>query len=165
MVSRTFTIRTIFSVPLVIFGLFPIRYLEHSHEVFEWIILFISGIWMLITALTKLPSEVCSFFFSTLFRQCQAFRDLEKGPQTKMSVKNLMYLLWSQILLILQMHYFSELVSFSRSWKPDARAFAKIRIITCATQLENNWAFWLINRKLNTNYFKNIDIFSLSYCL
>ena len=27
--------RTIFSVPLVIFGLSPIRYLEHSDEVFE----------------------------------------------------------------------------------------------------------------------------------
>ena len=27
--------RTIFSVPSIIFGLFPIRYLEHSNEVFE----------------------------------------------------------------------------------------------------------------------------------
>ena len=61
--------RTIFSVPSVIFGLFPIRYLEHSNEVFEWIILFISGIRILITALTILCSEVCSFFFSLSLRQ------------------------------------------------------------------------------------------------
>ena len=61
--------RKIFSVPSVIFGLFPIRHLEHSNEVFEWIILFLSGIRMLITALTKLCSEVCSFFFSTSFRK------------------------------------------------------------------------------------------------
>ena len=60
--------RTIFSVPSVIIGLFPIGYLEHSNEVFEWIILFILGIRMLITALTKLCSEVCSFFFSTSFQ-------------------------------------------------------------------------------------------------
>ena len=61
--------RAIFSVPSVIFGLFPISYLEHSNEVFQWIILFISGIQMLITALSKLSLEVCSFFFSTSFRQ------------------------------------------------------------------------------------------------
>ena len=61
--------RKIFSVPSVIFGLFPIRHLEHSNEVFEWIILFLLGIRMLITALTKLCSEVCSFFFSTSFRK------------------------------------------------------------------------------------------------
>ena len=62
--------RTIFSVPSVIFGLFSIRYLEHSNEVFERIIMFISGIRMLIiTALTKLCSEGRSFFFSTFLRQ------------------------------------------------------------------------------------------------
>ena len=55
--------QTICLVPSVIFGLFPIRYLEHSNEVFEWILLFISGIRMLITALIKLCLEVCSFFF------------------------------------------------------------------------------------------------------
>ena len=60
--------RTIFSVPSAIFGPFPIRYLEHSNGVFEWIILFISCIRMLITALTKLCSEFCYFFISTLFR-------------------------------------------------------------------------------------------------
>ena len=59
---------TIFSVPSVIFGLFSIGYLEYSNKVFKWIIPFISGIRMLITALTKLCSEVCSFFFSTSFQ-------------------------------------------------------------------------------------------------
>ena len=59
--------RTIFSVALVIFGLFPIPYLKHWHEVFEWIILFISGIQMLITALTKLCLENRSYIFSTFF--------------------------------------------------------------------------------------------------
>lgn len=65
--------RTIFSVFWVIFRLFPIRCLENSHEVFEWIILSISGIQMLITPLTKLCSKVCSFFLGAvshpLFRQ------------------------------------------------------------------------------------------------
>ena len=88
---------TIFSVHSVIFGLFLIRYLEHSNEIFEWIILFISGIQMLITTLTKLYPEVYSFFSSSSFWQqhvktqwkkfrrekCQALRDLEKGPKTK----------------------------------------------------------------------------------
>ena len=60
--------RTIFSVPSVIFELFPIGYLEHSNEVFEWIIPFISGIWMLIIALKKFCSEVYSFFFSISFQ-------------------------------------------------------------------------------------------------
>ena len=60
--------RTIFSVPSVIFGLFAIGSLEHSNDVFEWIIPFISGIPMLLTALTKLCSEVCSFFFSKSFQ-------------------------------------------------------------------------------------------------
>ena len=60
---------TMFSVRSVIFGLFPICYIERSKEVFEWIILFISGIRMLIIALTKLCSKVCFFFFSTSFRQ------------------------------------------------------------------------------------------------
>ena len=63
---------------------------------------------MLITALTKLCSEVCSFFFQhrsgnnmssvkrklnvkSLGEKCQALRDPEKGPQTKTSVKNMMY--------------------------------------------------------------------------
>ena len=91
--------RTIFSVSSVIFGLFPIGYLEH--EVFEWIILFISGIRMLITALTKLCSEVCSFFFfnilsdsnmssvkrqlsvKSLGEKCQALRKLEKRLSNK----------------------------------------------------------------------------------
>ena len=62
--------RAIFSVTSSHFWAhFPISYLEHSNEVFQWIILFISGIQMLITALSKLSSEVCSFFFSTSFRQ------------------------------------------------------------------------------------------------
>ena len=61
--------QTIFWFPSIIFGLFPIHYLKHSNEVLEWIILFISVIQILITALTKLCSEVCSFFFSTSFRQ------------------------------------------------------------------------------------------------
>ena len=80
--------RTIFSAPSVIFGLFPIRYLEHSNKVFKWIILFISGIRILITALAKLYSEVCPFFFSTPFRkhvliqvktQCKKFRQEISG--------------------------------------------------------------------------------------
>ena len=92
-----------FSVPSVIFGLFPIHYLEHSNEVFEWIILFISGTWMLITALKKFVRVFFSFF-STSFRhqhvsakqkldvkilaeKYQALRDLKKGPQTKTFVK------------------------------------------------------------------------------
>ena len=61
--------RTIVSVPSVIFGLFLIRFLEYSNEVFEWIIIFISGIRILITALTKLCSEVCFCIFSTSFKQ------------------------------------------------------------------------------------------------
>ena len=60
---------TFFSLHSVIFGLFLIRYLEHSNEIFEWIILFISGIQMLITVFTKLCPEVCSFFFSISFWQ------------------------------------------------------------------------------------------------
>ena len=62
--------RIIFSIPSVMIGLFPTSHLEHSNEVFEWIILFISGIRirMLTTALTKLCSEVCCFFFSTSFQ-------------------------------------------------------------------------------------------------
>ena len=61
--------QTIFSVPSVIFGLFSICFLEHLNVVFEWIILFISGIQMPITASAKLCSEVWPFFFSTSFRQ------------------------------------------------------------------------------------------------
>ena len=41
---------TIFLVASVIFGLFPYRYLEHSNEVFHWIILFIPEIRMLIAS-------------------------------------------------------------------------------------------------------------------
>ena len=59
--------RPIFSVPSIIFGVFPILYLWHLNEVFEWIILFISGIRMLITALSQVCSEVCTLFFSTFF--------------------------------------------------------------------------------------------------
>ena len=57
----------------------------------------------------KLCSEVCSFVFfqhrsgnsmssvkrklnvKSLGEKCQALRDLEKGPQTKKSLKNMMY--------------------------------------------------------------------------
>ena len=44
--------RTIFSVHSVTFGLFLIRYLKHWNEIFEWIILFISGIQILTIAFT-----------------------------------------------------------------------------------------------------------------
>ena len=56
-------ISKILSVPSFIFGVFPIRYIEHLNEIFEWIILFISDNRILITALKKLCSEFCSFFF------------------------------------------------------------------------------------------------------
>ena len=63
---------------------------------------------MLITALTKLCSEVCSFFFQhhsgnnmssvnrklnikILGEKFQALKGLEKGPQTKTTVKNMMH--------------------------------------------------------------------------
>ena len=77
--------RTIFSVNPVIFWLFSIPYLEHSNEVFQWIILFISSIWMLITALTKLCSEVSSSFLSTSFRQQHVLSSLKQ----KLIVKSL----------------------------------------------------------------------------
>ena len=92
--------RTTFSVSSVIFRLFPIPYLEHLNEVLEWIILFISGIRMLVIALIKLCSEVSSFLFQHrsdnnmssvkwklsvkgLDEECQALRDLEKGISNK----------------------------------------------------------------------------------
>ena len=56
-------ISNILSVPSFIFGVFPIRYIEHLNEIFKWIILFISDNRILITALKKLCSEFCSFFF------------------------------------------------------------------------------------------------------
>ena len=58
------------------FALFSIRYPEHWNEVFELIILFISGIQMLITALIKLCSEV-SFFFNIV--QATACHQLSKN--------------------------------------------------------------------------------------
>ena len=54
--------RTIFSVLSFIFELFPIRYLEHLNEVFESIILIISGIRMLIT----LFGSLFFLFFNTV---------------------------------------------------------------------------------------------------
>ena len=65
LLPRTFTMLS----NTVIFGLFLISYLEHSNEIFEWIILFISGIQMVVTVFTKLCREVCSFLFSTSFWQ------------------------------------------------------------------------------------------------
>ena len=71
-------LQTIFSVNPVIFWLFSIPYLEHSNEVFQWIIMFISSIWMLITGLTKLCSEVSSSFLSTSFGQQHVLRSKAK---------------------------------------------------------------------------------------
>ena len=70
----------------------------------------------------------------SLGEKYQALRDLEKGPQTKTSVKNMMYSVVepSSIEITNDIKYFAELVSFSRSWKRYARTFAKIRIIACA---------------------------------
>ena len=65
--SRTFTVSNTFLGPFSHF--WADSQPEHSNGVFEWIILLISGILMLTTALTKLCSEDCSFFFSTRFRQ------------------------------------------------------------------------------------------------
>ena len=74
---------------LSIFGLFRNCLLEHSNEVFEWIMLLISGIRNLITALTKLFLELCSFFFSNIVQatkcphwaktQCKKFRQEMSG--------------------------------------------------------------------------------------
>ena len=55
-------------------------------------------------------------------KKCQALRDLEKGPQTKTLVKNMMYPVVKPS---------SIEITNARSWKPYGRAFAKIRIITC----------------------------------
>ena len=95
----------------------------------------------------KLCSEVCSFAFfqhrsgnsmssvkrklnvKSLGEKCQALRDLEKGPQTKRSVKNMMYpfVKPSSIEITNALN-----ICRTRSWKRYARAFAKIRIIACA---------------------------------
>ena len=125
---------TMFSVRSVIFGLFPICYIEHSKEVFEWIILFISGIRMLITALTKLCSKVCFFFFSTSFRQqhvlssakiqCKKFRRDVGEKYDVPCCEGKFY--WDYKCI----KYF-ELVSFSRSCKRYTGAFAKIQVIAC----------------------------------
>ena len=112
--------RTIFLVPSVIFGLFPIRYLEHSNAVFEWIMLFISDIRILITALTKLWLSVLSFFqycsgknisSSYVKTPCEKFRREMPGferPKKRFSNKGIdkkwCTLLWSQVLLRLQIH-------------------------------------------------------------
>ena len=69
---------TFFSLHSVIFGLFLIRYLEHSNEIFEWIILFISGSQMLITVFTKLCPEVCSFFFFNIVLATTCKNSMEK---------------------------------------------------------------------------------------
>ena len=90
-------------------------------------------------------------FFSTSFRQhalisaktqCkslgenyQALRDLEKDPQTKTSVKNMMHpaVKPSSIEITNALNALQNFVSFSRSWRRYARGFAKIRIIAaCA---------------------------------
>ena len=80
--------RRMFSVPSA-------NFLKHSNQVFELIALFISGIRMLITALTKLCSEeffpffiICSgtnmpsvngkFRVKSFGKKCQALRDREK---------------------------------------------------------------------------------------
>ena len=59
---------------------------------------------------------------------------LEKRPQTKTSVKNMMYPVVkpSSIEITNALSTFAELVSFSRSWKQYVTAFAKIRITACA---------------------------------
>ena len=62
-ISNFHYVEDFFSIPSVIFGLFPIRYLEHSNEVCEWIILFIWSIRMLVTALIQLCREVFFIFY------------------------------------------------------------------------------------------------------
>ena len=69
---------TIFSLHSVIFELFLIRCLEHLNEVFEWIILFISDIQMLITVFTKLCPEFCSFFFLNIVLATTCKNSMEK---------------------------------------------------------------------------------------
>ena len=54
---------TIFSVSSVIFGLLLMCYFEHLNEVFEWILPFISGIWILICIWQSFVRKfVLSFF-------------------------------------------------------------------------------------------------------
>ena len=64
---------------------------------------------------------------------CQALRDLEIGPQTKTSVKNMMYpVVKTGSIEITNALNTLQNVCLPRSCKPYARTFAKIRIITCA---------------------------------
>ena len=67
------TITPFFLAPSVILGLFPIRYLKHSLKGFEWIVLFISGIQMLIIALNWqnfVRKFFLSFFFNVVKTTC-----------------------------------------------------------------------------------------------
>ena len=68
----------------------------------------------------------------SLGETCQALRDLEKSPQTKMLVKNMMHPVVKPSSVQITNTYSAEFVSFSRSWKRYVRAFAKIRILACA---------------------------------
>ena len=100
---------------------------------------------MLIAALTKLCSEVCSFFFQnrsgnsmtsvkpklnvkSLGEKCQALRDLEKDPQTKTLVKNMMYLVEkpSSTEITNALNTLQNLC-----WKRYGRTFANFQIIAC----------------------------------
>ena len=117
----------------MIFGLLPIRYVEHLNEVFEWIILFISGIRMLITALTKLCSEIWWSRFEGKF-----YWDYKR------------------------IKYFAELVRFLQSWNRYARFFAKIRILHVHDAARKQSSILnYFNRKWNTSYSK-ISIYLLS---
>ena len=103
---------------------------------------------------------------NSLGEKYKALRDLEKSTQTKTSVKNMMYPFVKPSSIEITNAYFAELVSFLRSWKRYARAFAKIRILHVhSTARKQSSILTYFNRKRNTNYCKNIDIFSLSYCL
>ena len=178
-----FLCRIIFSVPSVIFGLFLIRY---SNKIFEWILLFISGIQILITALTKLCLQVCSFFISTLFRQqhvhsqaknqCKKFRremSVVERPRNRSSNKDLKkYNVEKYDVLCCEakfywdckcVKYFVELVSFLRSWKRYVRTFCKYsNHCMCMTQLEINLVFWLIFTKNKIPVTEKISIYFLS---
>ena len=147
-------------LPSVIFGLFPIHYLEHSNKVFEWIILFVSGTWMLITALKIFVRVFFFFFFSTSFRhqhvsakqkldvkslaeKYQALRDLKKGPQTKTFVKKYdlpccedkFYCNYKRI---------TNLCFFNEVGNDMLELLQRFESLLVHDALENNPAFWII---------------------